>query len=59
MQETVPFDRRFMAPPSFEVKESEYLSFADYENVKNIRMDWPAFREKNKELYEKWKSEQK
>lgn len=58
MKEIVPFDRVYMAPPSFEVKEEEYLSFTDYEKVKSIRMDWAAYRAKNKELYEKWKEQQ-
>ena len=57
MQEVVPFDRIYMAPPSIEV--DTYLSFTDYENVKSIRFDWPAYRSKNKELYEKWKKEKK
>ena len=59
MQEIVPFDRVYMAPPSHEVKDSEYLSYEDYEKVDNIHINWPAFRAKNLELYEKWKDEQK
>ena len=48
-----------MAPPSHEVKDSEYLSYEDYEKVDSIHVNWPAFRAKNLELYEKWKDEQK
>lgn len=53
----VPFDRVYMAPPSGVVKDSDYLSYEDYEHVYNIRMDWAAYRAHNKELHEKWKQQ--
>ena len=59
MQEIVPFDRIFLAPPSGVVKDSEYLSYKDYESVTSISIDNVVVNERNKELYQKWKEEKK
>lgn len=55
MQEIVPFDRIFMAPPSGVVKDSDYLSFKDYETITGISVDHSAVNKRNRELYQKWK----
>lgn len=57
MQEIVPFDRVFMAPPSGIVKDSDYLSFKDYEKITGISVDHSAVNKRNRELYQKWKEE--
>lgn len=59
MQEIVPFDRIFLAPPSGVVKDSDYLSYKDYESVTSISIDNVVVNERNKELYQKWKEEKK
>lgn len=59
MQEIVPFDRIFLAPPSGVVKDSDYLSYKDYESVTGISIDNVVVNERNKELYQKWKEEKK
>ena len=59
IQEIVPFDRVFMAPPSGIVKDSDYLSFKDYETITGISVDHSAVNKRNRELYQKWKEEQK
>ena len=54
MKEVVPFDRVFLAPPSGTVKDSDYLSFQDYEKISGIRVNNAVLNKQNKELYRKW-----
>ena len=46
-----------MAPPSGIVKDSDYLSFKDYETITGISIDHSAVNKRNRELYQKWKEE--
>ena len=57
MQEIVPFDRIFLAPPSGIVKDSDFLSYKDYEVIKGISIDKGVVSKHNKELYQAWKEE--
>ena len=50
----VPFDRVFLAPPSGTVKDSDYLSYQDYEKISGIRVNNAVLNKQNKELYRKW-----
>lgn len=54
MKEVVPFDRVFLAPPSGTVKDSDYLSYQDYEKISGIRVNNAVLNKQNKELYRKW-----
>lgn len=54
MKEVVPFDRVFLAPPSGMVKDSDYLSYQDYEKISGIRVNNAVLNKQNKELYRKW-----
>ena len=54
MKEVVPFDRVFLAPPSGTVKDSDYLSYQDYEKISGIRVNNAVLNKQNKKLYRKW-----
>ena len=54
MKDVVPFDRVFLAPPSGTVKDSDYLSYQDYEKISGIRVNNAVLNKQNKELYRKW-----
>ena len=54
MKEVVPFDRVFLAPPSGTVKDSDNLSYQDYEKISGIRVNNAVLNKQNKELYRKW-----
>ena len=54
MKEVVPFDRVFLAPPSGTVKDSDYLSYQDYEKISGIRVNNAVLNKQNKEVYRKW-----